>query len=638
MADPWWLPGCLANMQTAGYCNSVDSCRKLLCTEQHCTDSQNYWHRVCNCDPPYQNGCTPTKTPNCCSYTAESPIYVIGSPSCYCCCGCFAHDTPVAYGFDPATGLQNKAIADFAVGDPVYVADGPDLKNWSTRTVQFSSGTGPGGMNTLLKIDFQAEDGPEASLYANRAQLFLMPDGKLKRAGRLVPGDDHLVLFDGTPVRVLGVTVGRYKKGVHHIATSREPARSMAGHLIVAEGVVSGDYALQVAHLDEIAPELMVEGHAELPEVGTPEYARAYAHLAMDDFSVHYSEERAVAARSVDPDDDEGRPREDWSVFEPFGVRGPVHIPAHAQHFVTEQQAEDIRRNAPAYPPTSSVGMPILNYLFKQFQGFYPQVTFYMDVDNPLPNAYSFNEYGKTFVVVTAQLARTVVMQYEGLAVAIAHELGHLYGGDPVDRFGYSCTGVADYAAVAGIIPYVWMGSRADAIVQPGIEQVKKLFDYIDPQHRGGRPGNTCNYISIDCRIKSLEAGAALVIPLPSCAGGPPDPTLTVVGATAGETEDGTYVDVEFSAPVDPATAAVVSAYMFQPTTQATAAAMVEGEPARVRVTAGFEPGVEYGVWVYDVLSADGHPLIPGQNSAYFTLGGSTTPIEPPAGAGAAKS
>ena len=99
MADPWWLPGCLANMQTAGYCNSPDSCRKLLCTEQHCTDSQNYWHRVCNCQAPYQNGCSGTNPPaNCCSYTAESPIYVIGSPSCYCCCGCFAHDTPVAYG------------------------------------------------------------------------------------------------------------------------------------------------------------------------------------------------------------------------------------------------------------------------------------------------------------------------------------------------------------------------------------------------------------------------------------------------------------------------------------------------------------------------------------------------------------
>lgn len=617
MADPWWLPGCVENLQALGVCTDPTSCRKLLCSEQHCLESQTYWHAVCECRKPYQNGCVGTNPPpNCCSYTATSPIYVAGS-ACYCCCGCFASDTPVAYAFDPSTGLQNKAIREYVVGDPVYVADDTSLTKWSTRTVQFSSGTGEGGMNTLLKIDFQAEGGPVGTLYSNRGQIFLMPDGKLKRAALLVPGRDSLVLFDGTPAMVQGLTVGRYKKGVHHIATSMEPARSVGGHLIVADGVVSGDFALQVANLEEMAPDMLVEGHADLPEVGTPAYARAYADLMVDDFAARVAGDAGAAAEEEDDDRGSG----DWRVFEPYGARGPVSIPAHAQHFVTEVQARDILANAPAYPPLSNVGPPTVSYLFKVFAGFYPEVTFYLDLDNPIPNAYSFIEYGKPFVVVTGQLARTKALHFEGMAVVIAHELGHLYGGEPEDKHGYSCTGMADYAAVAAIIPYVWLGAFSKPIVGPGITQVKELFSYIAEQHRHGKPGNTCNYISIECRERALEAGASNVVPLPECAGGPPDPTLSVVGAVAGEQDGQSYVVVEFSEAVDPVTAALVSAYMFEPNAEATAAEMEPDQPAKVRITATFDEGVEYGVWAFGVLSASGHPLIAGKNFAYFTLG-----------------
>lgn len=635
MADPSWLPGCLEGLSQLTGCQG-DDCRKLLCSEQHCRDSNTFTHAVCYCQKPYLNGCLNNPDPKCCSYTAESPIY-IPDPGCYCCCGCFASDTPVVYGLDESGQMETKPIREFVRGDPVYVADDVHLKHWSTLTVQFSNGTGEGGLNTLLKIEFAAPDG-ESALYCNREQLFLMPGGKLKRASRLVPGQDSLVTPDGTPAKVISITPGRYMKGVHHIATSDGPAKTVGGHLIVADGIVSGDYALQITHLDEVAPELMVEGHADLPEVGTRAYAEAFGHLLVGDFAAVHAggAEGAARRRAAAGDDEDGG--DDFSVFEPFGARPPVAIPEHAQRFVTDEQARDILKNAPAWAPTSSVGMSTVTYLFKVFTGFYPGVHFYLDVHNPLPNAYSFNEYGETFVVVSAQLARTKALHYEGLAVAIAHELGHLYGGEPVDRSGYSCTGMADYAAVSAVIPYVWMGALSKPMVQPGIDQVKEFFSYIDPRHRTGVPGNTCNRISIECREKALAAGAASIIPLPECAGGPPDPTLTVVGATAGEQDDGTYVVVEFSSPVDPATATLVSAYMFEPSSRATAAAMEEGEPAKVRVTVELKRDVEYGVWAFDVLSADGHPLIAGQNVAYFRLGDPLTPLEPPAGAGNAKS
>jgi hypothetical protein len=64
---------------------------------------------------------------------------------------------------------------------------------------------------------------------------------------------------------------------LHRIATSTEPATRLAGHLMVANGVVCGDYALQLGNLEQTAPNLLVAGHADLPELGSEAYARSFA-------------------------------------------------------------------------------------------------------------------------------------------------------------------------------------------------------------------------------------------------------------------------------------------------------------------------------------------------------------------------
>jgi hypothetical protein len=587
MADPPWLPGCIDNV------NKLPGGK--LCSVQHCEDSATYWHAVCNCQPPFQNGCTGTPPPpGCCSYTATSPIYVIGPDPCYCCCGCFANDTLVA-----VDATERKEIKEFVVGDLVYVAMDPDLSTWDQLPVVFSSGTGPESTGDMIQVRFGDPEAPE-KIVSNRAQLFLVKGNKLKRASKLVPKHDWLARPDGSFAEVLDLTTGKFKGGLHQISTSETLTTKWEGHLLNANGVVCGDYSLQITDLETAAPEMLVEGHADLPEFGTREYAEMHAHLFADTLKAHPA--------GADYSDDHA------ANFRPLADLPRPKPPQDGTAFVTDEQAQDILRNAPRQPPHSGAGRDILNYLFKIYRGFYPTITFYLDDANELPNAHSSREYGTDFVVVNGGLIRTNAIQYESLAMVIAHQIGVLMGGDPKDEQGFTCRGQADYGTILAVFPYVWFGIYSFPMVKPAIDQVTNFFSFIDPDHRGGVPGNTCNDISIDCRLETLAA-ASLLKPLPHCAGGPLTPTLAVTGAVAAE--DGLAVTVSFNEAVDVEMAESVGAYAFAPLVAATKAT-VAADALSATVEAAFDPDTNYMVTVQDVTSAEGDPLIPDKSSATF--------------------
>jgi hypothetical protein len=589
MADPPWLPGCLRNLAKIP--------GGVLCPQNHCDDSQTYLHAVCYCKEPYLNGCTPPAPNNCCSYNAESPIIIFGNPtSCYCCCGCFANDTQIA-----VDKTSTKPIQEILVGDMVLVAMNGDLTVWEQLPVAFSSGTGPESSSSMIRVRFGDEAKPE-SVIATREQLFLLPGKKLKRTSRLVPGEDSLLRPDGSLAPVLDLTAGVFKTGVHQLATSTMTTTNMDGHLLIANGVVGGDYALQITDLDAAAPQLMVAGHADLPEFGTKAYGERNAHLFADALKAH------PTSRVYRPAAGGG--------FEPYELKAPMVVPDdNTTSFVTKQQAEDIMNKSPPLPLYSGAGKDITNYLFKLFKGFYPQVSFYLDEAQDLPNAYSFFQYGVPFVVVNGGLIRTVQVQYESLAFIIAHQLGVLYGGEPKGEDGFTCRGQADYVALLAVFQYVWFGLYAMPMMQPAIDQITKLFGLIEPGNRGGKLGNTCNLISIDCRLSAMKA-ATNTQPLPECAGGPPTATLAVTGAVAGD--GGNTVTISFNQAVDVETADDTGNYEFSPLTGATAAA-VSGDGKAVTVTAAFTPDTEYVVRVVGVTTADGHPIIPSQSRATFT-------------------
>jgi hypothetical protein len=593
--QPWWYAQCAANIKL------LQAPYNVMCDANHCDSAMvvGYSEMYCACQPPYPNSCSQPPPPGCCGWSATTPVPVM-SLGCYCCCGCFANSTPVAFDKD-----HYKPIIEFEVNvDMVYVADDVSLKSWSQRRVLFSAGAGDAGAaNMMLKVSY-GEGADKDYLLVNRGQIFLLPDRTLKPASALVPGVDSVVKADGTPLPVIALEAGIFKKGMHHVATSVGAATSPNGHLLLAKGIVCGDWALQVALSSEqlraglpLAKDL---DHA--PEFGTREYAAAYATLEHKAFRAIVPGKQAATASATE--------------FESLDEGGAAYIPENAFAFLTSDQSWDIFNHAPISPPLSQAGKENVRYLFKLFSAFYPNIEFYYDERSLMPNAYYFEEYGTSRVIVTGGLARCQDMRFEGLALAIANIVGATTGGPPLNDSGVSCMGVAAYSAIGGVMTEVWFGLGALSIIKAGIPQLENLFAWIQPNNRGG--SDTCMHISTDCRIAAMQASLNMM-PLPHCAGGPPDPALEVVGATATAGLPHSIVTVTFNMPVDQVTGLAPANYAFNPLAEATSVSLAPGNPSAVAIKVNLALKTSYTVTAVGVLSQSQQPLVPGQDSASFT-------------------
>jgi hypothetical protein len=573
-----------------------------MCTDLHCSQRSATLDKYCHCQGVYEVNkvpCTVNGQPAMCcpfnQYTAYRVESADGS-ACYCCCSCFAWGTPIAV----PEGI--KEIQNFLVGDPVMVA-GESL-SWGPATVEFSDGTGVDTFaSEMVQVTFAGREGGEAHLVVTPNHLFFTPGGRLRPAGTLVPGD-LLVQFDGTTTPVLRLELGLLKVGVHHIATSTTTAHSMEGHLLNSNGIVTADYALQVSMSDAgTADRLLVEGHQELAWFGTPEYARANPHLQVDGFSARAAGANTTAEETHAPS------------FEPFGGRA-VRIPEHAQRFFSRKQALQLAERAPQFPYSSGAGVEIIRYLFKVYGAFYPGVNFYLDAESLEPNAWSFREYGMSHVVVSGALGRLKDLGLQGMGVVVAHELGHLFGGQPQNGLGYTCEGASDYAGVAAIMRQAWLGTLYGTMARTGVAQVETLFGYLDPGST--HPESTCDGISLRCRSAAMMAGMN-GLPLPACAGGEDITYLEVTGADAEEVEGAARVTVRFNVPVNPDTATDPANYLFEPYAEVLSAEASTADPAHVVLTTGIVDGGTYRVRVVNVLSADNEFLFPGFDHATFT-------------------
>lgn len=591
MADPPWLQPCIQDAKDQG---------GVLCPQTHCDSTliKNYTHDYCYCQGKYVNGCRKGRVDGCCPWS-DSTAVPVADKDCFCCCGCLANNTPVAID-----ASNYKPIAEFAVGDLVYVADDVSLSSWSQKTVKFSSGAGDvGASNTMIKVTYGGPDSSSDYLLVNRAQLFLMHDRTLKTAATLIPGADSLVDMTGAARPVLSLEVGTFKLGLHHIATSTRPAQSPDGHLILAKDIVCGDWALQVTlYSNDLEKVPLAANHAALPQFGTPGYQTAHAHL------------EHTAFRAAVPDVQHAAPP--TAEFVSYSATPGVYIPENANGFVTANQANELFMSNRWLPPTNNARKTLVTHLFTLFSGFYPDITFFYDVQNPTPNAFFFEEYGQKTFVLTGGLVRMEALGYDGLAFIVARSVAADVGDPPLNDDGYGCVGQTDYTAVSAIIPYVWIGLTGIPVAKNAIAQLTDLFTDIK-QYRNGT--GSCMNPSIDCRLQSMQAALDL-LPLPHCAGGPPDPLLEVSGASGVTGTPHGQVTISFNLAVDPETAQDLGNYVIDPHVASYSAAVVSGDPKSVVVEADVEAGQEYSLDVVAVLSSDQQPLIPGKSEATFTV------------------
>jgi len=635
------------------------------CAVVHCDDYVSYEHQFCYCQGQFNR--PPYITPGGACINGAGSLIPIASPGCYCCCSCFAYDTPIA-----VTETTVRPVQDFAINDPVLVAEDASLQNWIQKPVLFSSGTGAHGKNKLIKIHFGDQttgitltptsfvsgfvtEEQSASYYqilstkpndfidqnglvnlqmvkssnvdaiaellgttvvvaqmifdllsadsnyllATGIQPFLMKDKTLKQAHKLVPGVDVLVRDDGSTTPIISLEVGMFERGVHHIATSNEPAKSMDGHLMLANGIVVGDYSAQLSLASSTGA--LEDVHESAPTFGTKEYNDLHTHLAVaTPFSAHAG---APARHKVDS-------------FKAHNPDKSVFIPKGAFSFITKLQAEELLHHGPIFPASKSVAEPDVRYLFRLFGAFYPDITFFYDQNNMMPNVYAFNEYDRKFVVVTVGWTLVEGVYFQGIAMAIANVVNAL--NQTSVPAGVSPTGQADYDIYPDFLSLFYRPADAVKNYNLGLDQIKKVFGYIEKHKK--QHGK----LSLSCRIQTLEASIG-GLPLPHCAGGPPDPALEVVEASAeiSSTSEFPVVTVRFNLPVDPATATAVGNYLIDPSATAFSATIDDSDPNTVHLVAEILPDTEYLIVATGVLSVDKQPVILGKNSGKFVLKGS---------------
>ncbi len=668
----------------------------LVCPGRHCTeglDQSPQAHRVCNCQDINGNSipnCSPKdnlypyKGYICLNVNNPSEYYTLRSRACtrkgetfyqltcYCCCSCFAYGTKIGVpdGF--------KKIEQFEVGNRVLTADvesnGAGIKlNWTTARVSFSSGTGPDSHQSMMVYIHHGDSG---SIIVTPDHLFLMPNGKLKRADRLVPGRDQLVSSKGQAVPIQEISVGEYHGGVHHIATEKEFTGDPNGHLLLSEGVVSGDFNLQI-HAAQLKENHFVDDHDDLPRIGTPEYEIQHVHLASASYGIHQTAETAQSAPVPKP--------------QKFYVHGEnvASIPETAAKYLSSLQELDVNDNADKLAFTD-IGMcsSRVKYVLRLFKGFYPDIVFYHDVGRLEPNAYAFTQYGEQVVVLSGGLTRIKGLDIEGLSLILSHMVTRLQKSEPFDNNGYTSVAMTDYYSTA-VLQTVFFGTYYSKTYKSGLKQLEeKIFANIDQKHDKYEqdpytPGK-------EVRLDAMDAGYVMDYPPPGI-GGPTWGGLKVTGAkalppeltpTSFVSEDitaemstqvykdlqehnvldaqgvladdfgldtdlhflfenqpekldqlltsevryvllhvGSKVQVSFNVPIKPGSALDVDDYELEPEAKVSAVEIREGESSIATLTAHLQRDVEYTLTVArSVRAADSSTLDPENDTATFKL------------------
>jgi hypothetical protein len=515
------------------------------------------------------------------------PNFADPSKDCYCCCSCFAYDTPIAVSAE-----SFKLIQEFKLHDPVWVA-GPDLQ-WHASKVVHSSGVAPNVTETFMIFIRYGTPENYRELIVTEDHLFLTPDRKLIPAASLKPGD-ALVQPDGSLIPVYWVLLASSTKGAHQIVAGSFDGK-LEGHLLNANGVVTTDYSVQLqAMAGQIDPALLVDDLSTRLTVGSEAYQQTYVNAD----ALQFISNPAL-----------------WPAGLTFNYPGNlINIPPTAASYLTEEQAQDVLDSpVPRRDFGSSYALELISHAFQTAKGFYPQPIYLYDWNNSTPNAYAFRSYGLDIIVVTGGLVRLQLMFEDGLALILSHVIARLYGNLPDYPPEVKCVGSADYQGVSVVMGKIWVENTYAAVVRAGYAQVDAMFKLIKPDHAKGNPHDRCNAPSIDCRRQTI-LNAFSSIGLPRCARSDL-PVFEVVRATPGKHS----LRVVFSEAVDQPTAETTANYVITPTIQVVSAKVDPKDRKVVLLELKHAPNGHYVLTVKDVISENTDPLDPAHTSAKFTL------------------
>ncbi|AUZ46332.1 hypothetical protein [Pseudomonas orientalis] len=432
-------------------------------------------------------------------YQAGNKIVLIPpgtSTQCWCVCSCLAVDTPVA------TPTGTVKVQDIVADTTIVLAAGIDL-SWSEQVVGQASFATPGLTEHTLYIQYllAGEQAPREIVVTRDHPFLIYPDKHLIVAECLQLTDQ---LYDqgGQPAQVVDIQWGSYSGSFYEFATSMTPPdNDYTNHLVLTNGVVSGDFAIQVFS-DLPGPTTVNTRH----EVGSDEWqANNPARTQATVLSVGKPAAQALNAITLRT--------ATGHVFTPAQI---VVAPDHAADFLPPSQASALKKFAPKHPIGDTYYHQMGDYVLDQFRSLYPDITFHISWYNSIVNAHSYVTEGEKTILLNGGLLRIAGFEYEGICLAIAHEVGHLYGTPDGSPLGVTCEGEADYYGAKIALRKLWFGELYGNFITKSVDQFKLLYSFI-PQvspdlDKAGRA-----YPSNDCRLDTISAAMAGQ-PIPACA------------------------------------------------------------------------------------------------------------------------
>ena len=592
----------------------------ILCPTNHCDAYQvtSAFHGVCNCvdwqgnpipDCNPKGSLYPVQTGEC--YNPDTKEWSLvnaqecankGLPwyfrTCYCCCTCFAADTRL----NAPDGF--RAIGSYVVGDDVLAADrSGDGWTWSPQTVQFSSGSpvtadpGPTSGNIMIYLEYGTEG---RFLIATPNQLFALVDGKLRRADQLVPGTDQLSDPGGAPVAINRLTTGYYKGAIHHVATEMVNydrfTGSLDGHLINTNGVVVGDYLLQ---LFQDTPKMAPHIEQSLPILGTPAYAEQHPDLVVKPYVVGADHE-AVGAEYSTPE-----------LFTQHGESVDQIPDAAIALFTPRQEAMLLDPDIPKRGFSDTTNEQQVDYFVKLLAGFYPDVTISYDWNSVHPNVYGYQVDGKQTVFLGGEFLRLGPLYGPAMAIAI--------GFGVAAASGEATAGQALFLGVSGVLLDA-LGPYWTETITAGAAQFHALLLALEGKeyHAPADPDG----VSAKCLGEII--GAALSgMDMPTCAGGP---TLRLNSVVYKPYQDGDgpgqqdMLVLSFNDELAEPSASDKTNYALSPT--AVIDQVNPGEQDLTSVQVVVEPltAGRYVLTVHDLIGANGNTLNPIASKAGFKV------------------
>lgn len=504
-----------------------------------------------------------------------------GGQACYCCCSCFAMDTPIE-----ARPGEFMMIQDIQAGDTIMAA-GRDLE-WKETRVRLRTGDlNPSMVPGLYCVYYLLEEESESRfVLVTPDHLFLMNTTRtLKKVQHLIPGD-KLTAKDGRVAQVQFVALGEHNTSIQSIEMEgRLDPETLEGHLINSNGIVTADYVVQVYHETSTIDDKHIYRFSDpddVQEAGTDEYAAKFHCQELENFL----------------NDEKSWPRG----FVPRR-QNLVNVPRFAQGFLTDQQAQDVWDNGEFNAYTNVVGRDNVERLFKFSRSQFPGITCILDWHNKVPNAYAWNQNNQKILLVTGGLVRLKSLFLEGQSLIIAFLQAYLEGN--------RCIGNADYEAVENLRD-LWPDSMLAQLLPSAIAQVQAMFDLVDAKHAGGNPEDVCAEPSLKCRIKTYW-NAFSFFGIPDCAL-PKSEYFDLLRAYADI--DNTRVSVVFSDGVEKDSGTDTENYQFIPVVKVTKA---EIDPANNRIVIlevdGLKGAGKYMLTVGEVKSVHGARLTPGADT-----------------------